>query len=263
MKLKTILPAILFLSALTVPVQAQVGEQRYNFTVGINGGVNLNSVSFSPSVQQKNIMAPVGGITLRYVSERFFRMICGVQLEVNYSQHGWDEFYEDYPDLQYTRKMNYVELPFLAHLAFGKEGHGLQFFLNAGPQIGFFLNESYTQSGPWENYPNLTTEQHDMDVENKFDYGITAGLGVELRTKVGHFQVEGRYYYGLSDFYHSTKERLFRPCCPRGDRNQNGLSVRHYQIIRKRRTIPLFNEPKNHRRECRAGRSLPDRDHCS
>ena len=115
MKLKTILPAILFLSALTVPVQAQVGEQRYNFTVGINGGVNLNSVSFSPSVQQKNLMAPVGGITLRYVSERFFRMICGVQLEVNYSQHGWDEFYEDYPDLQYTRKMNYVELPFLAH----------------------------------------------------------------------------------------------------------------------------------------------------
>lgn len=53
MKLKTILPAILFLSALAVPVQAQVGEQRYNFTVGINGGVNLNSVSFSPSVQQK------------------------------------------------------------------------------------------------------------------------------------------------------------------------------------------------------------------
>ena len=105
--------------------------------------------------------------------------------------------------------MNYVELPFLAHLAFGKEGRGLQFFLNAGPQIGFFLNESYTQSGPWENYPNLTTEQHDMDVENKFDYGITAGLGVELRTKVGHFQVEGRYYYGLSDFYHSTKKDYF------------------------------------------------------
>ena len=48
-----------------------------------------------------------------------------------------------------------------------------------------------------------------MDVENKFDYGITAGLGVELRTKVGHFQVEGRYYYGLSDFYHSTKKDYF------------------------------------------------------
>lgn len=209
MKLKTLLPATLLLSALAAPLHAQMGEQRYNFTVGINGGVNLNSVSFSPSIQQKNLMGPTGGITLRYVSERFFRMICGVQLEVNYSQHGWDEYYQDYPELQYTRKMNYVELPFLAHLAFGKEGYGMQFFINAGPQIGFFLNESHTQSGPWEDFSGITVEQHDMPVENKFDYGITAGVGVELRTKVGHFQVEGRYYYALSDFYHSTKKDYF------------------------------------------------------
>ena len=209
MKLKTLLPSALLLSALAAPLHAQVGEQRYNFTVGINGGVNLNSVSFSPSVRQPNLLAPTGGVTLRYVSERFFKMICGVQLEVNYSQHGWDEFYEDYPELHYTRRMNYVELPFLAHLAFGKEGRGMQFFINAGPQTGFFLNESYTKSGPWDEFSGITVEQHDLDTENKFDYGITAGAGVELRTKVGHFQVEGRYYYALSDFYHTTKKDYF------------------------------------------------------
>ena len=131
------------------------------------------------------------------------------ELEVNYSQHGWDEFYEDYPELHYTRRMNYVELPFLAHLAFGKEGRGMQFFINAGPQIGFFLNESYTKSGPWEDFSGITVEQHDQEVQNKFDYGITAGTGVELRTKIGHFQVEGRYYYALSDFYHTTKKDYF------------------------------------------------------
>ena len=209
MKLKTLLSSALLLSALAAPLHAQVGEQRYNFTVGINGGINLNSVSFSPSVRQSNLMTPTGGVTLRYVSERFFKMICGVQLEVNYSQHGWDEFYEDYPELQYTRHMNYIELPFLAHLAFGKEGRGLQFFINAGPQIGFFLNESYTQSGPWEDFTGITVEQHDLKVENKFDYGNTAGAGEELRTKIGHFQVEGRYYYALSDFYHTTKKDYF------------------------------------------------------
>ena len=46
-------------------------------------------------------------------------MICGAQIELNFSQHGWDEYYEDYPTLSYTRTMNYVEIPFLAHLAFG------------------------------------------------------------------------------------------------------------------------------------------------
>ena len=55
-------------------------------------------------------------------------------------------------------------------------------------------------------YP--TPEQHDKNVENKFDYGITGGAGLELRTKAGNFLVEGRYYYALSDFYKSTKKTI-------------------------------------------------------
>ena len=142
--------------------------------MGINGGINLNSVSFSPRVCQNNLMGINGGVTARYISEKYFSMICGAQIELNFSQHGWDEFYEDYPELQYTRKMNYLEIPFLAHLAFGKD-RGLQFFVHAGPQIGFFLGDSYTISGDWDNYPGLTVEQHDKAVDNRFDYGITGG----------------------------------------------------------------------------------------
>ena len=206
---KTLLISILLLGGWVVASYAQVGEQRYNFSVGVNGGININSVSFSPSVQQGSLMAPTGGITLRYISEKYFGMICGAQLELNYSQQGWSEFYEDYPDLSYTRKMNYVNIPFLAHLAFGKENRGLQFFINAGPQIGFLLSDSHTISGNWEDYTVIIVEQHDAPIDNKFDYGITGGAGVELRTKIGHFQVEGRYYYALSDFYSTTKKDYF------------------------------------------------------
>lgn len=206
---KTLLISILLLGGWVVAAYAQVGEQRYNFSVGVNGGININSVSFSPSVQQGSLMAPTGGITLRYISEKYFGMICGAQLELNYSQQGWIEFYEDYPDLSYIRKMNYVNIPFLAHLAFGKENRGLQFFINAGPQIGFLLSDSHTISGNWEDYTGIIVEQHDAPIDNKFDYGITGGAGVELRTKIGHFQVEGRYYYALSDFYSTTKKDYF------------------------------------------------------
>lgn len=196
-------------SALSLTINAQVGEQRHNLAVGINGGVNISSVTFSPTIQQNSLMGINSGLTLRYISEKYFSMICGAQLELNLSQRGWDEFYEDYPELKYTRKMNYVEIPFLAHLAFGKE-RGVQFFIHAGPQIGFFISDSQTKNDKWDSAnSNLTTEQHDKKVENKFDYGITGGAGLELRTKAGNFLVEGRYYYALSDFYKSTKKDFF------------------------------------------------------
>lgn len=199
-----------FVFAALPSLHAQVGELRQNFALGVNGGISLNSVSFSPSVKQKNLMGITGGVTARYISERYFKMICGAQIEVNFSQHGWDEYYKDYPNLGYTRTMNYVEIPFLAHLAFGKE-RGMQFFIHAGPQIGFFLSDKYTITGDWNELANtnIVTEQHDKSVDNKFDYGIAGGAGVELRTKAGNFILEGRYYYALSDFYASAKKDYF------------------------------------------------------
>lgn len=208
MKIKNIIGAVLLLAAWALPGHAQIGDQRQNFSIGFNGGININSVSFTPTVQQKNLMGITGGLTARYISEKYFSMICGAQVELNFSQHGWDEFYDDYPELQYTRKMNYVEIPFLAHLAFGKE-RGVQFFVHAGPQVGFFISDSRKKNDEWDNYTGITTEQHDKNVENKFDYGIAGGAGLELRTKAGNFLVEGRYYYGLSDFYKSSKKDFF------------------------------------------------------
>lgn len=212
--MKTIARAILFLTlcCTTLPLLAQVGEQRYNFALGVNGGINLTKVNFMPTVNQNNLMGVNAGITARYISEKFFKMICGAQIEVNFSQRGWDEFYENYPDVHYTRTMNYVEIPFLAHLAFGKD-RGMQFFINLGPQIGFLINDSYKQSGDMESMtaanPYIEIEQHDKAIDNKFDYGIAGGGGLELRTKIGNFLVEGRYYFGLSDFYNSTKKDYF------------------------------------------------------
>lgn len=201
------------------PAQAQMGEQRHNFAIGVNGGVNLSSVQFMPSVKQKNLMGINGGFTARYISEKYFAMICGAQLEVNFSQRGWDEYYQDYPNVSYTRTMNYIEIPFLAHLAFGKE-RGLQFFIHAGPEIAFLLGDSEKQSGDWDGTlatgVNIETEQHGKAIDNKFDYGITGGAGIELRTKAGNFIVEGRYYYALSDFYKNTKKDYF-------DRSAHGI----------------------------------------
>ena len=74
-----------------LPVRAQLQDQRHNLAIGINGGVNLSSVSFEPSIKQKTFITPSVGVTVRYISERYFKILCGIQGEINYSQRGWKE----------------------------------------------------------------------------------------------------------------------------------------------------------------------------
>ena len=88
-------------------------------------------------------------------------------------------------------------------------------YVLAGPQVGICFKEKVTQSDFTLNAegnpdrPNGMFAQYDMPIEHKFDYGITAGAGLEINTKVGHFLVEGRYYYGLSDVYGNSKKDVF------------------------------------------------------
>ena len=186
-----------------LPAAAQLGEERHNFAVGINGGLNMSSVSFNPKIKLNTLNTMSMGVTMRYMSEKYFKMMCGVQMEINYSQRGWDEKIEDDSGNSYSRTMNYLEIPFMAHLAFGKDAlnRGVKVFFNAGPQIGFFLGDN--EKINWTT--STTRPEHGKEVENKFDYGITAGAGLEVSTGIGHFLLEGRYYMGLSDFYKNSK----------------------------------------------------------
>jgi hypothetical protein len=208
---KIIVSALAFFLAL--PALAQLGEERSNLALGVNAGMNMSQVSFEPSIKQKSQNGMAFGITARYMCEKYFNMMCGIQAEVNYSQRGWNEKIEDGSGNTYNRSMNYLEVPLLAHLAFGKDAldKGVKFFVNMGPQIGLFLNEKENMSDNWDpSYrPNGVVQQYGKMVENKFDYGILGGLGLELSTKAGHFLLEGRYYYGLSDFWGSTKKDEF------------------------------------------------------
>ena len=181
---------------------AQRSDYEPEFTVGVKGGTTLSRVSFTPTVTQSLLLGYTGGVSVRYIEEKFFGLIA----EVNFTQCGWNETFDTDP-YTYSHTLNYVTVPFLTHFFFGNRV--VRGFINAGPQIGFLLSDSHTISGNWEDYTGIIVEQHDAPIDNKFDYGITGGAGVELRTKIGHFQVEGRYYYALSDFYSTTKKDYF------------------------------------------------------
>ena len=194
---------------------AQVGELRSNLAVGFNGGYNFSKVDFSPTIKQEFQPGMTGGLTLRYTTEKYFSLICAAQLEVNFAQRGWNELIDDGSNNTYSRTTNYVEIPFLAHLGWGKEERGLQFFINAGPQLGLYLSDSehygFTKEYPWDvtHRPNGITEQYGKQVENTFEYGIAGGAGLELKTRIGNFIIEGRYFFGLSDMFGNSKADPF------------------------------------------------------
>lgn len=174
---------------------------RQELAVGGSFGVNFSSVSFTPKVNNKMLMGYNGGLTIRWNTEKNL----GLQAELNFSQQGWKETFDD-PRYQYNRTINYVEIPFFTHIYFGSKN--FKAYLNLGPRIGYAFSEKTDENLHGAN-PNRENAQHTMPIEKKFDWGLCGGPGIELRTKIGYFLLEGRYSYSLGDIYKSRKEDVF------------------------------------------------------
>ena len=226
MRNRSILCIISLLMLFPLSSLAQVGEHRNDLAIGANGGYMLSNVGFVPKVNQTFHGGYTGGLSLRYVCEKYFNSICSIYAELNYAQMGWKEDIldrEDQPVINeetqqaesFSRTLNYVQLPIFARLGWGREQKGVQFFFQAGPQLGYYLSDKVTKNfeldkrNSW-NRANDEVHQDTMAVENKLDYGIAAGIGMEYSfPKLGHFMLEARYYYGLGNIYKDTKRDYF------------------------------------------------------
>ncbi len=207
-------------------LRAQIGEHRNDLSVGVNGGYVMSNVSFSPKVQQGQHGGITGGLAMRYVCEKYFKTIASVYAEVNYASLGWKEKIQDRSNQpvinkvtglpeEYSRTINYIQVPVMAHLAWGREHKGLNFFVNLGPQFGVYMSESTKTNfnladRNTDDRVSTVVAQDTMAVQNKFDYGIAVGLGAEYSIpKAGHILVEARYYYGLGNIYGDSKRDFF------------------------------------------------------
>lgn len=194
-KLSLILLTLLFAKGLW----AQYTYIEPEISVGINQGVALwTTVGFSPYVDQNFDVRYNGGFTFRYIGQKYF----GVIAELNYTQRGWSSTSAQTGE-RYDHRLDYLEIPFLAHIYFGKEK--FRFFVNLGPKIRYMVNDESTP--PFSKNPGI---EQTKPIENRFDYSICAGLGIELRTpKAGYFILEARYDYGLGNIYKNNKGEDF------------------------------------------------------
>ena len=196
-----------------LPSLLAMSQTHYEGTIAVGGkgGVSLSRVNFNPTVQQMFLPGVTAGVTFRYIEERNF----GILAELNLTQRGWKENFEE-SDYNYSHQFTYLELPIMTHIFFGNRR--VKGFFNLGPEINVMLgdgiksNFTYTDAENMDYFINDTRhiEQMTMQVNNKLDYGICAGAGMEVNLNPKHsLLLEGRFYYGLTDVFPNHKTDMF------------------------------------------------------
>lgn len=193
---------------------------KANLSAGVKGGIEMSRMFFNPSVDQKFPIGFTFGGIFRYVEENHF----GLQVEVNFAQRGWSNNFKD-TGYSYRRTLNYIDIPVLAHIYFGRRG---RFFVNLGPQVSFLVSESAKSNFDVNNIGSLTdfpgnertNFQYVTLVENKVDFGICAGIGGEFNiTPQNIISIEARFYYGLGNIFKADRQTGFRAS------NQMGIAA--------------------------------------
>lgn len=200
--MKKINIALLLCLVFFIKTSAQKNDFEKQLYVGFGGGALVSSIDFMPTVLQKTNIGIHGGISAKYLTEKSL----GLLLELNYAQRGWSEDFEEQPEFAYNKTLNYLEIPFMTHIYFGNK---IRFVINAGPQVAFLLGSSSNMSDALKDYIDGTDRmgmQYALDLR-KFDYGLTGGAGIELKSGAGNLQLEGRYYFGLADIFENRKSR--------------------------------------------------------
>jgi hypothetical protein len=201
------------LLTLLLPSLLAMSQTHYEGTIAVGGkgGVSLSRVNFNPTVQQQFLPGVTAGVMFRYIEERNF----GILAELNLTQRGWKENFEE-SDYKYSHQFTYLELPIMTHIFFGNRR--VKGFFNLGPEINVMLgdgiksNFTYTDAENMDYFINDTRhiEQMTMQVNNKLDYGICAGAGMEVNLNPKHsLLLEGRFYYGLTDVFPNHKTDMF------------------------------------------------------
>lgn len=89
---------------------------------------------------------------------------------------------------------DYLTIPILGRLTFGKK---INFFVNAGPYIGYLIKQTNVTEA-FSEYPK--TETDNTDKFKRIDFGVTTGLGARIPIKSKIFlSIEIRNNLGLTN----------------------------------------------------------------
>ena len=163
--------------------------------IGIRQGINVSRVNFNPTISQNITTGYLGGLVFKHISQESL----GIQIEINFSQQGWNETMDS--TFSYFRRLNSINLPLMTHIVLGTAK--TNFFINLGPSLTYLISEK-------ENLKLDITKDEQIyyrkKIDNRLEYGLCVGLGLVKTTPIGSFQIEGRLNQSLTDIFKQATE---------------------------------------------------------
>lgn len=168
-------------------LEAQTTNSTTKSVAGIKAGYNLASVSIDGNSDTDFRH----GLHVGFYGESYIAEVASIQLEVLYSQQGY-ELKSD--SGTFTQKLNYINVPISLKIYPIKN-----FYLEAGPQIGLAISHKEE----FDSELNLFDTEQEFDPKS-FDYGANLGFGIKANSG---FSIGARYYFGLGDIYDEGNPR--------------------------------------------------------
>ncbi len=160
MKLKLFL-ALALLNAVFV-----FAQEKGNFELGGNIGVNFSNIALSGNVDGETDSKI--GLNLAASGEYYFNDRWGLKAKLIYDQKGWaDSFVEDprtFRVVEGDMELNYLTIPVMANWHFGKKRN---WYLNFGLYTAFLLSAEVAGIDTKEGFENS-------------DFGLALGIGVKF-----------------------------------------------------------------------------------
>jgi hypothetical protein len=207
------LKRILFLCGCLLSVLHLEAQDRFKAStcLGINAGLNMSRVSFTPTVNQKLLNAASAGLFIRHLSEPHI----GLQIEVNYAGKGWIENLDSIGT--YERDLHVINVPLQAVFVAGSRA--VRFAFTLGPYLSWLMDEKEIISIPnTQDYPYLSWLKDEKEIilvpnykdykdyyqkklPGRWEFGFTGGFGIELYTKLGAFSLRASYNHSLTNLF--------------------------------------------------------------
>lgn len=197
---KTILVITIIFLSLVVYTQNIFKPETY---FGVKMGGNISGIIFDPPVSQNINSGFTSGIVFKHISQKNL----GIQIELNYTQAGWNESLDS--TNSYIRRLNYIQLPFMTHINLGMGK--TKFIFNIGPYVSYLLSEK-EKINLLEEEEEEEEEENDYyqkKIHNKTGFGLCLGFGITRHTSIGLFQVESRISSSLTDIFKDTTDTPF------------------------------------------------------
>lgn len=175
---------ILSIASIIIGSVSYAQDSKSNTGFGIKGGVNFTNL-YTDDVNDNNMLTSFNvGVfaTLPLTSN------LAIQPEVNFSRKGAELVYDNlFASGTAKFKLNYIEVPVLLKINITDN-----FNIHAGPYLAYLINAQVTNESSGGSFD--FEENFDNDDFEKFDYGLSGGLGFDFTS----ISIGARYNYGLA-----------------------------------------------------------------